>query len=57
MADVTTLSFTLFGVLTVTFATANPELVGLFIGAMVVIVISYFVCQITITDKYTSEKT
>ena len=57
MVDITTLSFTLFGVFSVTLVTANPELVGLLIGAVVVIVVTYFVCQIPITDKYTSEKT
>ena len=57
MADITTISFTLFGAFSVTLVTANPKLVALSIVAVVVIVVAYFVCQKTTTDKNTSEKT
>ena len=56
MADIT-ITFTLFGVFSITLVTANPELVALSIVAVVVIVIAYVVCQKTTTDKNTSEKT
>ena len=44
MADIT-ITFTLFGVFSITLVTANPELVALSIVAVVVIVIEYVVCQ------------
>ena len=56
MADIT-ITFTLFGVFSITLVTANPELVALSIVAVVVIVIAYVVCQKATTDNNTSEKT
>ena len=57
MADIT-VTFTLFGVLSITLVTANPVLVVFSISlAVAVIVIVYMLCLKTNTDKNTSEKT